>query len=75
MDYVTVSKLQSKLEGVANQATVRKLIKKMETDGFIESKGFGKLGEKKNKPKRLVKFIYFSLKRGNIFQVCLHSNH
>lgn len=63
MDYVTVSKLQSKLEGEANQGTVRKLIKKMETDGFIESKGFGKLGEKKNKPEYLSQIYLFIFKK------------
>jgi meiosis-specific protein len=37
MDYVSVSKLQSKLDGNANQTTVRKLIDKMTQDGFVEA--------------------------------------
>ncbi|KAI3936860.1 hypothetical protein MKX01_032176, partial [Papaver californicum] len=38
LDYVTMSKLQSKLEGEANQATVRKLLDKMACDGYVEAK-------------------------------------
>ncbi|GAB2220398.1 hypothetical protein Drorol1_Dr00008048 [Drosera rotundifolia] len=37
MDYVSVAKLQNKLEGEANQYTVRKLIDKMTRDGFVEA--------------------------------------
>ncbi|KAL5983056.1 HORMA domain [Asimina triloba] len=37
MDYVTVSKLQSKLKGEANNSTVRKLIHKMMGDGYVKS--------------------------------------
>ncbi|OVA09530.1 DNA-binding HORMA [Macleaya cordata] len=46
MDYVTVAKLQSKLEGEANQTTVRKLIDKMAQDGFVEGKGNRRLGKR-----------------------------
>ncbi|XP_057533926.1 meiosis-specific protein ASY1 isoform X1 [Amaranthus tricolor] len=45
MDYVSVSKLQSKLDGDVNQPTVRKLIDKMTQDGFVEAtskRGLGK---------------------------------
>lgn len=44
MDYVTVSKLQNKLQGQANRTTVRKLIDRMAQDGFIEAKGSRRLG-------------------------------
>jgi meiosis-specific protein HOP1 len=44
MKYVTVAKLQSKLEGEANQSTVRKIITKMAQDGFVEAKGNRRLG-------------------------------
>ena len=44
MDYVTVAKLQGKLEGGANQTTVRKLIEKMARDGFLEAKTNRRLG-------------------------------
>lgn len=43
MKYVTVAKLQSKLE--ANQTTLRKIIDKMTRDGFVEAKGTRRLGE------------------------------
>ncbi|XP_020525391.1 meiosis-specific protein ASY1 isoform X2 [Amborella trichopoda] len=46
MDYVTVAKLQSKLDGQANQTTVRKLIDKMAQDGFIEGKALRRLGKR-----------------------------
>ncbi|XP_043724246.1 meiosis-specific protein ASY1 [Telopea speciosissima] len=46
MEYVTVPKLQSKLEGEANQATVRKLIDKMAQDGFVQGKGNRRLGKR-----------------------------
>ncbi|PSR84765.1 HORMA domain-containing protein [Actinidia chinensis var. chinensis] len=45
MNYVTVSKLQSKLDGEVNQATVRKLIDKMTRDGFVEAKSNRRLGK------------------------------
>ncbi|GFZ21143.1 DNA-binding HORMA family protein [Actinidia rufa] len=44
MNYVSVSKLQSKLDGEVNQATVRKLIDKMTRDGFVEAKSNRRLG-------------------------------
>lgn len=44
MDYVTISKLQSKLDGDANQTTVRKLIDKMAQDGFVEATSNRRLG-------------------------------
>ncbi|KAK9267531.1 hypothetical protein L1049_009959 [Liquidambar formosana] len=46
MSYVTVAKLQNKLEGEANQTTVRKLIDKMARDGYIEAKGNRRLGKR-----------------------------
>ncbi|KAM4110775.1 hypothetical protein ACJW30_05G017700 [Castanea mollissima] len=46
MNYVTVAKLQSKLEGEANQTTVRKIINKMTLDGFLEAKGSRRLGKR-----------------------------
>ncbi|XP_062156977.1 meiosis-specific protein ASY1 [Alnus glutinosa] len=46
MKYVTVAKLQSKLEGEANQSTVRKIITKMAQDGFVEAKGNRRLGKR-----------------------------
>ncbi|KAG6653923.1 meiosis-specific protein ASY1 [Carya illinoinensis] len=46
MKYITVSKLQSKLEGEANQAAVRKIINKMTIDGFVEAKGNRRLGKR-----------------------------
>lgn len=45
MKYVTVAKLQSKLDGEANQTTLRKIIDKMTRDGFVEAKGTRRLGE------------------------------
>ncbi|RWW88528.1 hypothetical protein BHE74_00002589 [Ensete ventricosum] len=48
MDYVTISKLQSKLAGVANHSTVRKLIDKMEQDGYIKNTGNRRLGDVSN---------------------------
>lgn len=44
MDYVTISKLQNKLDGEANQNTVRKLIDKMAQDGYVKSSGNKRLG-------------------------------
>ncbi|GKV16110.1 hypothetical protein SLEP1_g26798 [Rubroshorea leprosula] len=46
MEYVTVAKLQNKLDGQANQSTVRRLITKMAHDGFIEAKGNRRLGKR-----------------------------
>ncbi|OVA17498.1 DNA-binding HORMA [Macleaya cordata] len=46
MDYVTVGKLQSKLDGEANQSMVRKLIDKMAGDGYLESKSSRRLGKR-----------------------------
>ncbi|XP_059447884.1 meiosis-specific protein ASY1 isoform X2 [Corylus avellana] len=46
MKYVTVAKLQSKLEGEANQSTVRKIITKLAQDGFVEAKGNRRLGKR-----------------------------
>ncbi|MCL7038955.1 hypothetical protein MKW94_014347 [Papaver nudicaule] len=46
LDYVTISKLQSKLEGEANQATVRKLLDKMVCDGYVEAKSKPRLGKR-----------------------------
>ncbi|KAF3779028.1 HORMA domain-containing protein 1 [Nymphaea thermarum] len=44
LDYVTVAKLQNKLEGEANQATVRKMMNRMAKEGYIEGKGSRKFG-------------------------------
>ncbi|KAK4377025.1 hypothetical protein RND71_003321 [Anisodus tanguticus] len=46
MNYVTVSKLQSKLEGEANQTAVKRLIDKMTQDGFVEAKSYRRLGKR-----------------------------
>ncbi|XP_026424971.1 meiosis-specific protein ASY1-like isoform X2 [Papaver somniferum] len=46
LDYVTISKLQSKLEGEANQATARKLLDKMACDGYLEAKSKPRLGKR-----------------------------
>ncbi|XP_065873225.1 meiosis-specific protein ASY1 [Euphorbia lathyris] len=46
MKYVTVAKLQSKLDGEANQTTVRKLIDKMTLDGYLEAKAYRRLGKR-----------------------------
>ncbi|RWR79967.1 meiosis-specific protein ASY1 isoform X3 [Cinnamomum micranthum f. kanehirae] len=46
MDYVTISKLQSKMDGEANQTAVRKLIDKMAQDGFLDIKGSRRLGRR-----------------------------
>ncbi|KAI3944386.1 hypothetical protein MKW98_006547 [Papaver atlanticum] len=46
LDYVTISKLQSKLEGEANQATVRKLLDRMACDGYVEAKSKPRLGKR-----------------------------
>ncbi|CAK9144303.1 unnamed protein product [Ilex paraguariensis] len=46
MNYISVAKLQSKLEGKANQTTVRKLIDKMTQDGYVEAKSNRRLGKR-----------------------------
>ncbi|KAJ6944093.1 meiosis-specific protein ASY1-like isoform X2 [Populus alba x Populus x berolinensis] len=46
MEYVTISKLQNKLAGEANQSTARKLLEKMIRDGYIEAKGNRGLGKR-----------------------------
>ncbi|XP_026409397.1 meiosis-specific protein ASY1-like isoform X3 [Papaver somniferum] len=46
LDYVTISKLQSKLEGEANQATVRKLLDRMACDGYVDAKSKPRLGKR-----------------------------
>ncbi|CAA2948708.1 HORMA domain-containing 1 [Olea europaea subsp. europaea] len=46
MKYISVAKLQSKLEGEANLTIVRKLIDKMTRDGFVEAKGNRRLGKR-----------------------------
>ncbi|XP_054786053.1 meiosis-specific protein ASY1 [Prosopis cineraria] len=46
MTYVSVAKLQSKLEGEVNQTAVRKIIHKMTQEGFIEPKGSRRLGKR-----------------------------
>lgn len=46
MNYVSAAKLQNKLEGEANQADMRKIIRKMTLEGFIEAKSSKRLGIK-----------------------------
>ncbi|OWM89762.1 hypothetical protein CDL15_Pgr024510 [Punica granatum] len=46
MNYITVGKLQSKLDNEANPSTVRKLIDRMVCDGLVEGKGTGRLGKR-----------------------------
>ncbi|KAF9601866.1 hypothetical protein IFM89_023720, partial [Coptis chinensis] len=46
MDYVTVTKLQTKLDGDANQTTVQKLIDKMAQDGYLEGVNNRRLGKR-----------------------------
>ncbi|XP_030542042.1 meiosis-specific protein ASY1 isoform X1 [Rhodamnia argentea] len=46
MKYVTVTKLQDKLNGEANQATIRKLIDRMVREGMVEAKGSRRLGKR-----------------------------
>ncbi|KAG0498505.1 hypothetical protein HPP92_003196 [Vanilla planifolia] len=45
MKYVTVGKLQHKLDGEANQATVRKLLDRMVHDGYVQNTGKKRLGK------------------------------
>lgn len=44
MDYVTIAKLQGKLDGEASQNTVRKLIDKMVQDGYVKNSANRRLG-------------------------------
>ncbi|KAF1899318.1 hypothetical protein Lal_00019446 [Lupinus albus] len=46
MTYVSVSKLQSLLEGEVNLTAARKIIDKMTKDGFLEPKGSKRLGKR-----------------------------
>ncbi|CAI9785077.1 unnamed protein product [Fraxinus pennsylvanica] len=46
MNYISVAKLQSKLEGEANLTIARKLIDKMTRDGFVEAKSNRRLGKR-----------------------------
>ncbi|XP_052205621.1 meiosis-specific protein ASY1 [Diospyros lotus] len=46
MNYISVAKLQSKLEGEVSQTTARKLINKMIHDGFLEAKSNRRLGKR-----------------------------
>ncbi|XP_077228642.1 DNA-binding HORMA family protein [Tasmannia lanceolata] len=46
MEYVSVAKLQSKMEGEANVNTVRKLIDKMAQEGFVEGISNRRLGKR-----------------------------
>ncbi|KAL1832744.1 hypothetical protein ACET3Z_002395 [Daucus carota] len=45
MDYITIYKLQNKLEGEVNQNIVRKLIDKMTKEGFVEAQSNRRLGK------------------------------
>lgn len=45
MDYVTIAKLQGKLDGEASQNTVRKLIDKMVQDGYVKNSANRRLGK------------------------------
>ncbi|KAG2636041.1 hypothetical protein PVAP13_2NG419000 [Panicum virgatum] len=45
MDYVTIGKLQGKLDGEASQNTVRKLIDKMVQDGYVNNSANRRLGK------------------------------
>ncbi|XP_057776963.1 meiosis-specific protein ASY1 [Salvia miltiorrhiza] len=44
--YITIPKLQNKLEGEANQGTVRKLLDKMAKDGYVEATSNRRLGKR-----------------------------
>ncbi|CAK7336175.1 unnamed protein product [Dovyalis caffra] len=46
MKYVTIAKLQNKLDGEANQSVVRKLVDKMTRDGYLEATGNRRLGKR-----------------------------
>ncbi|KAG7029256.1 Meiosis-specific protein ASY1, partial [Cucurbita argyrosperma subsp. argyrosperma] len=80
MSYVTVSKLQNKLEGEANLTTVRKMIDKMIRDGFVEAKGSRRMGkrvihsdlaEKKFKEVKKVLNYEDMVATQNLFYVCI----
>ncbi|KAG0544374.1 hypothetical protein BDA96_02G269800 [Sorghum bicolor] len=45
MDYVTIAKLQGKLDGEASQNIVRKLIDKMVQDGYVKNSANRRLGK------------------------------
>ncbi|XP_062193750.1 meiosis-specific protein PAIR2-like [Phragmites australis] len=45
MNYVTIAKLQGKLDGEASQNTVRKLIEKMVQDGYVKNSTNRRLGK------------------------------
>jgi len=45
MDYVTIAKLQGKLDGEASTNTVRKLIDKMVQDGYVKNSANRRLGK------------------------------
>ncbi|KAG9455163.1 hypothetical protein H6P81_008067 [Aristolochia fimbriata] len=46
MEYISVAKLQQKLEGQVCLSTTRKLIEKMTLEGFVEVKSNGRLGKR-----------------------------
>ncbi|KAG2406882.1 Meiosis-specific protein [Vigna angularis] len=46
MTHMSISKLQSLLEGEVNQTAARKIIDKMVRDGFVEPKGSKRLGKR-----------------------------
>lgn len=46
MKYVSVAKLQNKMDGQANQTVVRRLINKMAEDGFVSVKSNRRLGNR-----------------------------
>ncbi|KAJ0972501.1 hypothetical protein J5N97_020460 [Dioscorea zingiberensis] len=46
MDYVTVAKLQAKLDGEVNQTTIRKFINMMAHEGFVQNTGNRRLGKR-----------------------------
>ncbi|CAN1746415.1 Meiosis-specific protein ASY1 [Linum perenne] len=46
MTYVTIPKLQSKLDGQTSLTTVRKLMNRMTKEGYVEAKGNRKLGKR-----------------------------
>lgn len=45
MDYVTVTKLHSKVDGEVNQNTIRKFIDKMAQEGFVQNTCNRRLGK------------------------------
>ena len=44
MDCISVAKLKQKLDGEANQTTIKKLIDKMTQDGFVAASSNRRLG-------------------------------